>query len=116
MITVVKNCGGGRRRLVDEFTVEVQVALHAEDVVAGNTGVTVQTVAAAAQGSDGSDGLTDGQDGFSVTEVGRAITSALQTASSTRRLVGLRLHGAVNEVSNVMKSTYLSHTHLPLDS
>ena len=37
-ITVVKNCGGGRRRrLQSEFTVELQVVVPTEDLVPGAT-------------------------------------------------------------------------------
>ena len=56
-ITVVKNCGGRRRRLQSEFTVDVEV-------VQGNDGVTAQSVASAATG------VAAGQIGFTVTEVG----------------------------------------------
>ena len=49
-ITVVKNCGGERRRFVEEFTLDVEV-------VARNDGVTSQAAGAAS-------GVTTGQTGF----------------------------------------------------
>ena len=54
---MVKKCGDGRRRLADGFTIDVET-------VAGNADVTAQSVA------DAADGASDGQDGFTVTEVG----------------------------------------------
>ena len=60
-ISMVKDCGGGRRRRLndDEFTVESEVV-----VPEGNEGVTAETVKAAAEKA------ADGQDGFAVTLVG----------------------------------------------
>ena len=62
-VSMVKDCGGGRRRrLTDEFTVDSEVV-----VPEGNEGVTAETVAIAAE----SEALTEGQDGdFAVTDVG----------------------------------------------
>ena len=75
-ITVVKDCGGGRRRrLQSEFTVELQVVVPTEDLVGSND-------AAAGFIADAAEvGLTDGQTGFTVTEVG-AMTEGSQASAS----------------------------------
>ena len=78
-ITVVKNCGGGRRRrLQSEFTVELQVVVPTEDLVPGSNDAAAGFIADAAEV-----GLTDGQTGFTVTVVGDVAEGSQASAACT---------------------------------